>query len=101
MCFCGCGYDIPHDDTDAANQDLVNQIASISDQNLYVNPGACWYLIRGSAVAFVCNPYGFPNYDAFRPGNVGSSDSQITSDCGWYVAETYAGAAMGSEQRGC
>lgn len=88
MSFCGCGYYMNHVDCDAANQDLTNQVAAVG--GLVLRQRSCYYSIRGSAVAFVCNPYYEESDNTFRASNVGGSDAVITSDCGWYVAGTYA-----------
>jgi hypothetical protein len=87
--WCGCGYNMNHADCDAANADLANQAGG----GITVGGGLCYYSVVSSAVAFVCNPYSSQDNilaETFYSDGVGSSDAVITSDCGWYVAGTYA-----------
>lgn len=84
--WCGCGYNMNHGDCDAANADLANQVV----RGVGVGGGTCYYSIRGSAVAFICNPYPNDQAGPIWSNNIGGSSAVITSQCGLYVAGTYA-----------
>lgn len=86
-CFCGCGINLHHGDTDAAVADLTDQVARAGT----LKTTGCWYSIRGSVVAFICNQWGnVENTNDFWAEHVGSSLAVVTADCGWYVAGTYS-----------
>ncbi|KAK8879219.1 hypothetical protein PGQ11_000513 [Apiospora arundinis] len=77
---CGCGYNLPHGDIDAAVEDLKYQI----DENgsvLWTN----FYSIRGGSVAFGC----VNGLRQFGSLEVEKAYALITKRCGWYVAGSY------------
>jgi hypothetical protein len=80
--WCGCGLTMNHGDCDAVVADLQSQF----EANDYTLPdNANFYSIRGSVIAFACNPLcckdtigaTFNSYAAY-----------ITEACGWYVPGT-------------
>ena len=115
LTYCGCGINLNHGNTDAANADLVNQLGSGRN----IGPHLSFYSIRGGVVAFACNlsdkSVGFSGYQ------IGQTNPLITSSCGRYVAGSlgepgfaatgymrkganggnFCGAALGSSAHKC
>ena len=75
-----------HGDTDAAVNDLANQLQNGIGAG-GIGPGLAWYSIRGSAVAFVCNRG--TRQPTVLPSVVGNGNAAITSACGSYIAGTW------------
>jgi len=88
--FCGCGFNLVPSDCDAAVADLENQLG-----NGVTIDFDSYYSIRGAVVAFVCSrssdfPISGSDYSQYV--------SDVTSECGRYIAGTYFAVGDGADQ---
>ncbi|KAF9696718.1 hypothetical protein EKO04_005159 [Ascochyta lentis] len=79
---CGCGIGLDHGSTDAAVQDLKNQIGPNNRNQNDIN----YYSIRGGVVAFSCLDDAW--WTTTESGYLTNAYSTITARCGWYIAGT-------------
>ncbi|KAF2129192.1 hypothetical protein P153DRAFT_404235 [Dothidotthia symphoricarpi CBS 119687] len=80
--WCGCGIGLDHGNTDAAVQDLKNQIGPNQINQNNVN----YYSIRGNVVAFSCIQEAW--FTTSEASYLTNAFAEITSRCGWYIAGT-------------
>jgi hypothetical protein len=78
----GCGIGLDHGNTDAAVQDLKNQVGPDNRNQKDIN----FYSIRGDVVAFSCLDHAW--WTMTEASYLTNSFSTITSRCGWYIAGT-------------
>lgn len=85
--WCGCGFGLDHDDTDAAVADLKSQLTK---DGKYIEPGLAYYSVRGGVVAYACN-LDSNAYLHVWEDIVTQAAGQITGACGEYVAGSQGG----------
>lgn len=79
--WCGCAFPVDHTNCDLATGDLKNQV---SPDGKWVTQN--YYSIRGSVVAYVCNP--FHRYMGYYTDAdfLGGIFNEITGACGAYIS---------------
>jgi hypothetical protein len=80
--WCGCTDSLSASDTNAANQDLGDQVST----NPLIGTGMAFYSIRDSVVAFVCNKD--VQTVNIPPVAVSEGSGEVTSACGLFIAGT-------------
>jgi hypothetical protein len=85
--YCGCGFTLDHGNTDDALADLRGQMGP---GGKIIDAGQVVYSVRGSVVVFACNRNGNAGLKIWNY-NVQDSASQITNDCGSYIAGSTGG----------
>lgn len=89
--WCGCGFDMNHDNCDAAVADLIEQTGH--GDGVSCNFMDNYYSIRGDVVAFACNDHLGSIETAsgkfqWTDWQLTTSYAAITKLCGWYIAGT-------------
>ena len=98
--YCGCGYNLDHGDCDAAVSDLSNQFGGYDGSPcVWIQADMSYYSIRGSVVAFGCNPGYLGGIVQVCGQDYGDDLKVITSQCGAYVAGTFSPVLEGISER--
>ncbi|KAH8884741.1 hypothetical protein GQ53DRAFT_751671 [Thozetella sp. PMI_491] len=88
--YCGCGFDMNHQNCDDAVQNMKDQTGG----GVAIPPRQSYYAIRGAVVDFACNYQS--DYSLWVwADQIGDIAARITNSCGWYIAGSVGEAAYG------